>query len=437
MAIYDLTTGAWHDLSMDKATLQEQLGISSTDYNSGTNHRCARGSGTVNYWLFGYGSWWDKDNNFEFKPIRRAGCASQGYHAYGMTYYSPSGCKCYTMVNSAAAGLGPGSNARAGGGGRGFIALGQSGSTKIIRDDWRLLPASVRREGVPDDVYSTAVLRKQAGGMGPIVADWPENRPEAAGLGKRAGWQTYDVGGYRFSSMGSMLQVQVAKDGEVVDRVVMGGRLATAPVVHDGRAYFGSKDGYVYAYELAEKKPSWRFLAAPHDERIMFASQLESHWPVTRLAIENGRLRVTAGRHEEIGGYYLYGLNPYSGEILSSDVVGGKKWEYVAHEEAAAPGHGASRPGYRDTPGATGPTRFIGTKRYTASITMLSLGSGATADQFSDALSVKIYDMNGRVVRSFKGGALDPNWRSHAEAFLAKGYYVAKIVSDRPINYMP
>ena len=78
----------------------------------------------------------------------------------------------------------------------------------------------------------------------------------------------------------------------------------------------GSKDGYVYAYHLKRKEIAWKFLAAPTDERILYASQLESHWPVGNLKIADNKVKVIAGRHEVTGGYFIYELDPRSGETF-------------------------------------------------------------------------------------------------------------------------
>ena len=39
---------------------------------------------------------------------------------------------------------------------------------------------------------------------------------------------------------------------------VAGGRVSSPPVVHQGRAFFGSHDGYVYAVNLADGAQAWR-----------------------------------------------------------------------------------------------------------------------------------------------------------------------------------
>ena len=126
--------------------------------------------------------------------------------------------------------------------------------------------------------------------------------------------------------MGSMLQVKIRENGKTLDHLIMGGRLAVNPVVHENTAYFGSRDGYVYAYDLKERKQKWKFLAAPNDFRIIKASQLESHWPISQLVIENEHLKIKAGQHLDIGGIFAYELNPNSGKVVSKEILKGSGW---------------------------------------------------------------------------------------------------------------
>ena len=329
---YEPSSGKWKQIARDTDVIGQRLGIPKGAYNPSGNNRCARATASVNYLLGGYVVWYDKQHNYDFKPVRRSACAAQVYPVNGMTYYSPSGCQCYNMVNSKSIGLNPGANTKVkdgSHGGRGFIALGNLGTHKIIASDWRLDQTAKITEGNTAKRYPTSirVLKKPGAKLGPILSDWPENRmTKNRTLAKKSGWDQYSAYGYQFQSMGSMMQVQVKQSGQVLDHIVMGGRLAVPPVVQGNRVYLGSKDGYVYAYDLSQKKLAWKFLAAPNDKRIVYASQLESHWPVNQLGIKNGRLFLAAGRHTEVAGLFAYELDLESGDMLKQDLIGGKGW---------------------------------------------------------------------------------------------------------------
>jgi hypothetical protein len=105
-------------------------------------------------------------------------------------------------------------------------------------------------------------------------------------------------------------RLEASRDGSPMWNFVADARIGRPPVVHDGRAYFGSHDGYVYAINLAEGTLAWRFLAAVADRRHMVVGQLESAWPVFNVVLHEGRLYFSAGRHPELdGGIHFYCLD--------------------------------------------------------------------------------------------------------------------------------
>jgi outer membrane protein assembly factor BamB len=91
-------------------------------------------------------------------------------------------------------------------------------------------------------------------------------------------------------------------------------RITHPPVVHEGTAFVGASDGWVYAVDLATGARRWRTLVAPGWRRIVAYGQMESAWPVRRLAIHQGLVCASAGRHPELdGGIRVAGLDPATG----------------------------------------------------------------------------------------------------------------------------
>jgi outer membrane protein assembly factor BamB len=106
------------------------------------------------------------------------------------------------------------------------------------------------------------------------------------------------------------------KDSREIWNFIAGARIGSPPVVHGGLAIFGSHDGSVYAVNIKDGSPAWRFLAAPADRRHVVMGQVESAWPVFGVTLHEGKLYVSAGRHAELdGGVHLYGLDPASGRM--------------------------------------------------------------------------------------------------------------------------
>jgi outer membrane protein assembly factor BamB len=111
-------------------------------------------------------------------------------------------------------------------------------------------------------------------------------------------------------------RLAASRGGKEVWNFVAGGRITTAPAVHNNLALFGSHDGYVYAVNIADGAPVWRFLAAPADKRHVVFGQVESAWPVFNVLIHEGKAYFAAGRHPELeGGLHFYCLDPAGGKI--------------------------------------------------------------------------------------------------------------------------
>jgi hypothetical protein len=106
------------------------------------------------------------------------------------------------------------------------------------------------------------------------------------------------------------------KDGKEIWNYIADARIGSPPVVHDGRAIFGSHDGCVHAVNLKDGSRAWRLLAAPADFRHVAYGQLESAWPVFNVVLHEGRLYCSAGRQDALdGGIHFYCLDPATGAI--------------------------------------------------------------------------------------------------------------------------
>ncbi len=107
-------------------------------------------------------------------------------------------------------------------------------------------------------------------------------------------------------------------DGRDVWSFTAGGRIDSAPTVHDGRVLFGCRDGWVYCLRAADGALVWRFRAAPDPRRVVSFGQLESVWPVQgSVLVKDGVVYFAAGRSSFLdGGIMVYGLDANSGQVL-------------------------------------------------------------------------------------------------------------------------
>ncbi len=268
-------------------------------------HACVKGVLTTNYTTTGLGIWIDKSMNYDFLPLRRAGCAEPGFPANGMIYYSPATCGCIPEMN----------------GGKGFVALGQEGTRVFPDDRLRMVPTETKEWKISGGVTSLSLKARpkvsaQSLSGSTILSDWPEFQTSAP-MAKISTSNEVSSEGFTVKTTGSFLGVDIYENGNLQTQLFTGGRVTAKPVIRNGLAYVGAADGYLYAYDLKNKETKWKLMIAPYDQRVMISSQLESHWPVTEVKMDGDELSVKAGRHHALaGGVFYYGVNPESGEIL-------------------------------------------------------------------------------------------------------------------------
>ena len=96
-----------------------------------------------------------------------------------------------------------------------------------------------------------------------------------------------------------------------------GARVDTPPSIWNGRALFGSRDGWLYCVDAADGSLAWKFRAAPAERMIPVDGQMESLWPVFGSTMVLGdTVYVVAGRHSGAdGGLYGYALDAATGKL--------------------------------------------------------------------------------------------------------------------------
>ena len=243
----------------------------------------------------------------------RGACQYGVMPANGLLYAPPHSCACYIQSKLS-----------------GFWALAprEGGPRKLpeIADEDRL-------EKGP--AYGAAVSGKSLSD-----SDWPTYRGDAARSGRAAtelpskltvNWQV-DLAApltSPVSAEGLVLVATVddhtvhaldAETGEARWSFTAGGRIDSPPTIWQGRALFGSADGYVYCVALNDGTLCWRFLAAPADRRVVSFGQLESVWPVTgSVLVQDKIVYCTAGRSSYLdGGMMLWRLDAKTGRPIGS-----------------------------------------------------------------------------------------------------------------------
>jgi outer membrane protein assembly factor BamB len=270
------------------------------------NQRCTRVKAAGEYLLGGFGTFLTKDGRYVDQNISRSACAVGMTPANGTVFQTRNGCGCFSMIRAYA----------------GFAA-----ETPLP-----LLPAAKRLEKTGGTLLPGGPVRPQ-----PEVRNFPVKNKEGQEVGSirppvstgkpvRDAWINNEnlpfpetkptaASDRELVSVVCEHRLESRLGGKVVWAFVADGRISHRPLVHQGRVYVGARDGYVYCLDQKTGALQWRFLAAANHRRILAYGGLESAWPIFDLALHDGSICASAGRHPELdGGILLWGLDPVSGK---------------------------------------------------------------------------------------------------------------------------
>ena len=284
------------------------------------HHRCYRSKATDKYIL-------PSRTGIEFVDLStehwtthhwvRGGCLYGITPCNGLIYAPPHPCACYIEAKL-----------------NGFNALAPASATRYIPEN---LSDTGRLKTGP------AYRRINGKSQGEVQDDWPTYRHDPARTGftttnvpdeLERSWQQ-DLGG-RLSSVvvadGILFVASIdthtvyaldADSGEIFWNYTTAGRVDSPPTIYQGRALFGSADGWVYCLRASDGVVAWRFRAAPKDLRLTAFEQLESVWPVHgNVLIRDDVLYCVAGRSMFLdGGMRMLRLDPKTGKKLSETIL--------------------------------------------------------------------------------------------------------------------
>ncbi len=276
------------------------------------HHRCFRNKATERYILGGR-------RGVEFLDLNtgdvlwhswvRGVCRYGVMPSNGLLYAPPHACGCYITAKLT-----------------GFYALGSGPPGRS--------PADPREYDLEKGAAYGAVSPQP-----PREDNWPTYRHDGARSGwtrsqvraaLRRRWQA-DIGG-RLSGLtvaaGKVFAASVdryevcaleADTGRQAWTFTAGGRVDSPPTIHEGRAIFGCRDGYVYSVRASDGAPDWRLRAARADQRVTACGRLESVFPVHgSVLVQGGSAYFTAGRSSYLdGGIDLFRIQPATGKVLS------------------------------------------------------------------------------------------------------------------------
>ncbi|MHC4084933.1 MAG: outer membrane protein assembly factor BamB family protein [Planctomycetota bacterium] len=311
----------WKDegfVGRDLANGQVVRKVDASDvFTPGHHPRCYRSKATENYLITPW-------RGAEFIGINgganvqndwlRGPCRYGIMPANGLLYVPPNPCFCYPGAkvtgfnvlgpavtgNSQAKLLSKGERLKRG---KAYRQVKESATSDNISDsDWSTYRQDALRRGaavceVPEQIYLRWCVDLQGELTQPVVA----------------GNKLYVVAKNEHT-----LYTFDAKNGDRAWQFTAGGRIDSPPTIYGDLVLFGSSDGCVYCLRASDGELTWRFHAAPSNQRIIAFGQLESPWRVHgSVLIKDGVAYCTAGRSTYLdGGIRIFGLDPKSGKVL-------------------------------------------------------------------------------------------------------------------------
>jgi len=115
-----------------------------------------------------------------------------------------------------------------------------------------------------------------------------------------------------------------ASTGQVLWTKITGGPVRLAPMVCEGRVYFGSDDGYAYCLDARSGATAWQFRGAPEDKRVLGSRRMISLWPLRAgVLVDRGVAYLAAGIFPAEG-VFFYALDAKDGRVLWRNDSGGE-----------------------------------------------------------------------------------------------------------------
>lgn len=187
----------------------------------------------------------------------------------------------------------------------------------VLSADWPMWRQGLQRSGVfPDDLPETLHLQWSRELLKPAPA-WP-NEPR---LHFDASYEPVSAGNQLF--VGSMVDGSLSafdvETGSLNWRFYSDGPVRLAPVVADGRVYFGSDDGLLYCLDADRGKLLWKLSGAPAERgqrRHLGNGRLISFWPVRGgPVVADGVVYFGAGIWPTMG-VFVRAADAKSGKLL-------------------------------------------------------------------------------------------------------------------------
>jgi outer membrane protein assembly factor BamB len=110
------------------------------------------------------------------------------------------------------------------------------------------------------------------------------------------------------------------------------GPIRFAPVLQDGRVYFGADDGALYCLSADQGRVLWKFSGAPRDRRVLGNGRLISTWPARGSPVIADGIVYFGASIWPFMGTFLYALDAASGKTVWVNDADGSTYMTQPHK---------------------------------------------------------------------------------------------------------
>jgi outer membrane protein assembly factor BamB len=118
------------------------------------------------------------------------------------------------------------------------------------------------------------------------------------------------------SSYDDSVTAYSTRDGKELWKFFAEGPVRFAPLVHQGRVYFGSDDGYLYCLDASSGELAWKFRGGPSDRKVLGNERLISAWPVRGAPVMADDTIYFAAGIWPFMGIFLHALDAESDKVV-------------------------------------------------------------------------------------------------------------------------
>jgi outer membrane protein assembly factor BamB len=122
--------------------------------------------------------------------------------------------------------------------------------------------------------------------------------------------------------------------GELIWRCFADGPVRFAPIVHDGKVYFASDDGYLYCVSAGDGRQLWRYRGGPGDRKVLGNERLISSWPIRGAPVlHNGTIYFSASIWCFMG-IFVHAVDAETGTCVWANSGDGANFQAQPHSGA-------------------------------------------------------------------------------------------------------